>query len=197
MSDFSVDTVVIGAGVVGLAIANELSKQNREVLVVEAEEDFGQITSSRNSGVIHAGIYYPENSNKSKFCVLGNRLLYDYCKKYYVPYLNTKKILVASSLDQITVIDQIKNQAEKNGVKDIKKISKTEQTTDWGLKKLTLSQQKYAATDVLYLHKLKNELDKMLIRENRVKLAQACFDFIKIRTDLDLSGWSELDIFKH
>ena len=126
MSDFSVDTVVIGAGVVGLAIANELSKQNREVLVVEAEEDFGQITSSRNSGVIHAGIYYPENSNKSKFCVLGNRLLYDYCKKYYVPYLNTKKILVASSLDQITVIDQIKNQAEKNGVENIKKISKTE-----------------------------------------------------------------------
>ena len=92
---------------------------------------------------------------------------------------------------------------EKHGYQDLckdllnKKISKTEQTTDWGLKKLTLSQQKYAATDVLYLHKLKNELDKMLIRENRVKLAQACFDFIKIRTDLDLSGWSELDIFKH
>ena len=92
---------------------------------------------------------------------------------------------------------------EKHGYQDLckdllnKKISKTEQTTDWGLKKLTLSQQKYAATDVLYLHKLKNELDKMLIRENRVKLAQACFNFIKIRTDLDLSGWSELDIFKH
>ena len=92
---------------------------------------------------------------------------------------------------------------EKHGYQDLckdllnKKISKTEQTTDWGLKKLTLSQQKYAATDVLYLHKLKNELDKMLIRENRVKLAQACFDFIKIRTDLDLSGWSDLDIFKH
>ena len=91
----------------------------------------------------------------------------------------------------------------EHGYKDLcknllnKKISKTEQTTDWGSKKLTLAQQKYAATDVLYLHKIKNELDKMLIRENRVKLAQACFDFISIRTDLDFLGWSEQDIFKH
>ena len=91
----------------------------------------------------------------------------------------------------------------EHGYKDLcknllnKKISKTEQTTDWGSKKLTQAQQKYAATDVLYLHKIKNELDKMLIRENRVKLAQACFNFISIRVDLDLLGWSEQDIFKH
>ena len=91
----------------------------------------------------------------------------------------------------------------EHGYKDLcknllnKKISKTEQTTDWGSKKLTQAQQKYAATDVLYLHKIKNELDKILIRENRVKLAQACFDFISIRVDLDLLGWSEQDIFKH
>ncbi len=92
---------------------------------------------------------------------------------------------------------------DKHGYKDLCKdllnvnISKTEQTTDWGTKKLTNAQQKYAATDVLYLHKIKNELDKILIRENRVKIAKACFNFIKIRTDLDLSGWSEQDIFKH
>ena len=91
----------------------------------------------------------------------------------------------------------------EHGYKDLcknllnKKISKTEQTTDWGSKKLTQAQQKYAATDVLYLHKIKIELDKMLIRENRVKLAQTCFDFISIRVDLDLLGWSEQDIFKH
>ena len=91
MSDFSVETVVIGAGVVGLAIANELSKQKKDVLVIEAEEDFGRITSSRNSGVIHAGIYYPENSLKSKFCVLGNKLIYDYCKNNHIPHANTKK----------------------------------------------------------------------------------------------------------
>jgi len=91
----------------------------------------------------------------------------------------------------------------EHGYKDLcknllnKKISKTEQTTDWGSKKLTLAQKKYAATDVLYLHKIKVELDKILIRENRVKLAQACFNFINIRTDLDLLGWSEQDFFKH
>tara|TARA_B100000029_G_scaffold348511_1_gene340913 strand:- start:117 stop:728 length:612 start_codon:yes stop_codon:yes gene_type:complete len=92
---------------------------------------------------------------------------------------------------------------DKHGYKDLcydllkKKISKTQQTTDWGSKKLSHAQQKYAATDVLYLHKIKNELDKMLIRENRMKIANACFDFIKIRTDLDLFGWAEQDIFKH
>ncbi len=126
MADFSVETVVIGAGVVGLAIAQELSRKSEEVLIIETEDDFGKITSSRNSGVIHAGIYYPKNSLKSKFCVLGNRLLYDYCKKNHIPYLNTKKLLVASSLDQIKIIDQIKSKAEKNGVEGIKKISKNE-----------------------------------------------------------------------
>ena len=92
---------------------------------------------------------------------------------------------------------------DKHGYKDLckellnKEISKIEQTSDWGSKKLTLAQQKYASIDVLYLHQIKDILDKMLIRENRVELANACFDFIKIRTDLDLSGWLEQDIFKH
>jgi L-2-hydroxyglutarate oxidase LhgO len=126
MTDFRVETVVIGAGVVGLAIAYELSRKNNDVLILETEDEFGKITSSRNSGVIHAGIYYPENSLKAKFCVLGNRLLYDYCKKNFVPYINTKKLLIASSFDQINVIDQIKNQAENNGVEGIRQISKNE-----------------------------------------------------------------------
>ena len=92
---------------------------------------------------------------------------------------------------------------DKHGYKDLckdllnKEISKSQQTSDWGSNKLTLAQQKYASIDVLYLHQIKDKLDKMLIRENRVKLANACFDFIKIRTDLDLSGWLEQDIFKH
>ena len=92
---------------------------------------------------------------------------------------------------------------DKHGYKDLckdllnKEISKSQQTSDWGSQKLTLAQQKYAAIDVLYLHQIKDKLDKMLIRENRAKLANACFDFIKIRTDLDLSGWGEQDIFKH
>ena len=92
---------------------------------------------------------------------------------------------------------------DKHGYKDLCKdllnieISKIQQTTDWGSEKLTLAQQKYAATDVLYLHKIKKELDKKLIREGRAKIAKKCFDFLITKTELDLLGWSEQDIFKH
>ena len=92
---------------------------------------------------------------------------------------------------------------DKHGYKDLCKelldvqISKSEQTTDWGKQKLTMAQQKYAATDVFYLHKIRNELNKMLVRENRIGLTKACFDFIKFRTNLDLEGWNNQDIFSH
>ena len=126
MEKFKIDTVVIGAGAVGLAIAELLCRFGREVLVLESEDNFGKITSSRNSGVIHAGIYYSENSLKSKFCVEGNTLLYDYCLQNNIPFENTKKLLVASSPDQIAIIDKIKHNAEKNGVAGIRKITKQE-----------------------------------------------------------------------
>ncbi len=96
----------------------------------------------------------------------------------------------------------VRTYTDKHGYKDLcsellgKSISKTEQSSDWG-GELTKEQQKYAATDVLYLHKIKNKLDSMLLREKRTKLAKACFDFIPYRTDLDINGWSEQDIFKH
>ena len=96
----------------------------------------------------------------------------------------------------------VRTYTDKHGYKDLcgellgKSISKTEQSSDWG-GELTKEQQKYAATDVLYLHKLKDKLDMMLLREKRTKLAKACFDFIQYRTDLDINGWSEQDIFKH
>ena len=96
----------------------------------------------------------------------------------------------------------VRTYTDKHGYKDLcsellgKSISKTEQSSDWG-GDLTNEQQKYAATDVLYLHKIKDKLDLMLLREKRTKLAKACFDFIQYRTDLDINGWSEQDIFKH
>ena len=96
----------------------------------------------------------------------------------------------------------VRTYTDKHGYKDLCNellninISKSEQSSDWG-GDLTKEQQKYAATDVLYLHKIRDKLDKMLIREKRVKLAKACFDFIEHRTDLDISGWAEQDIFKH
>jgi len=96
----------------------------------------------------------------------------------------------------------VRTYTDKHGYKDLcsellgKSISKTEQSSDWG-GDLSKDQQQYAATDVLYLHKIKDKLDKMLLREKRDKLARACFDFIQYRTDLDINGWSEQDIFKH
>jgi len=96
----------------------------------------------------------------------------------------------------------VRTYTDKHGYKDLcnellnRNISKSEQSSDWG-GDLTKEQQKYAATDVLYLHKIRDKLDKMLIREKRIKLAKACFDFIEHRTDLDISGWAEQDIFKH
>ena len=96
----------------------------------------------------------------------------------------------------------VRTYTDKHGYKDLCKellnvsISKTEQSSDWG-GKLSKEQKKYAATDVLHLHKIKHRLDIMLERENRVKIAKACFDFISYRTDLDLQGWQDEDIFKH
>ncbi len=91
---------------------------------------------------------------------------------------------------------------DKHGYKDLckellnKSISKVEQTSDWG-STLSKDQKHYAATDVLHLHKIKEKLDIMLKRENRTNLAQACFNFVAYRTDLDLGGWQEIDIFRH
>ena len=96
----------------------------------------------------------------------------------------------------------VRTYTDKHGYKDLCKellnetISKVEQSSDWG-GKLSKEQKQYAATDVLFLHKLKNKLDVMLERENRVNIANACFEFITHRTDLDLYGWQDVDIFKH
>ncbi|HLN21667.1 MAG TPA: NAD(P)/FAD-dependent oxidoreductase [Bacteroidales bacterium] len=107
---------IIGAGVIGLAIAEELSAKHGNVFVVERNATFGQETSSRNSEVIHAGIYYPAGSLKSLLCVEGSRLLYDYCRKYDVPFKNTGKIIVATSPEEIIQIEAIQKTAALNGV---------------------------------------------------------------------------------
>ncbi len=96
----------------------------------------------------------------------------------------------------------VRTYTDKHGYKDLCSellnisISKVEQSSDWG-GKLSKNQQQYAATDVLYLHLIKEKLDRMLLREKRDKLAKACFDFIEYRTDLDINGWQDIDIFKH
>jgi L-2-hydroxyglutarate oxidase LhgO len=116
---------IIGAGVVGLAIAERVSKDFRDVFLVEKHPTFGQETSSRNSEVIHAGIYYPKGSLKSRLCVEGKRLLYDYCKEYDVPFKNCGKLIVATSEDEIPIIEGIQKTAFNNGVEDLLIIDKS------------------------------------------------------------------------
>ena len=106
---------VIGAGVVGLAIAERVSKEFRDVFVIEKHPTFGQETSSRNSEVIHAGIYYPKGSLKSMLCIEGKRLLYDYCEEYDIPFKNCGKLIVATSEDEIPIIEEIHKTAFNNG----------------------------------------------------------------------------------
>ena len=96
-----IDVIIIGAGVVGLAIAAEISRANKNVFVFEKNRTFGLETSSRNSEVIHAGMYYPENSLKAKFCVNGNHLLYDLCEKYKVNHKRLGKIIVQLMLPKL------------------------------------------------------------------------------------------------
>jgi L-2-hydroxyglutarate oxidase LhgO len=113
------DITIIGAGVVGLAIAEKVSGEHSNVFLIEKHLTFGQETSSRNSEVIHAGIYYTKDSLKAKLCIEGKRLLYDYCEKYNVPFKNCGKLIVATSEEEILVIEEIRKTAINNGVDDL------------------------------------------------------------------------------
>lgn len=115
----TVDTVVIGAGVVGLAIARELAMAGREVVILEAENAIGTHTSSRNSEVIHAGIYYPKDSLKARACVEGRQLLYAYCDSHGVPYRRCGKLIVAADAAQHGELEAIRARAHANGVPDV------------------------------------------------------------------------------
>ncbi|HNX91701.1 MAG TPA: FAD-dependent oxidoreductase, partial [Candidatus Omnitrophota bacterium] len=87
-----IDITIIGAGVVGLSIAHNLSKTDKSILVIEKHQSFGQETSSRNSEVIHAGIYYPPCSLKIETCIQGRQLLYELCKKHSIPHKKSGKL---------------------------------------------------------------------------------------------------------
>src|SRR5215510_4531985 len=118
-----VDCVVIGAGVVGLAIARRLAQAGREVVVLEAAEGIGTITSSRNSEVIHAGIYYPAGSLMARMCVSGKQMLYAYCREHGIPYRNCGKLIVATTPKETEKLQSIRAHAEANGVGDMQTLS--------------------------------------------------------------------------
>jgi L-2-hydroxyglutarate oxidase LhgO len=121
-----VDAVVIGAGVVGLAVARSLASQGREVLILEAEGAFGTGTSSRNSEVIHAGLYYPKGSLKAKLCVEGNRLLYAYCQERGVEHKRVGKLLVAANEGELPLLAEVERKALGNGVGDLTRLSQAD-----------------------------------------------------------------------
>ncbi len=116
--------MVVGAGVVGLAIARELAHAGREVIVLEAEDAIGTHTSSRNSEVIHAGIYYPKGSLKARTCVAGKHLLYDYCASHGVPHRRCGKLIVATTEHQLGELAGIREKAHANSVTDVDWIAK-------------------------------------------------------------------------
>ncbi|NCX13139.1 MAG: NAD(P)/FAD-dependent oxidoreductase [Betaproteobacteria bacterium] len=121
-----IDCLVIGAGVVGLACARELALQGREVVIVEASADIGFGISSRNSEVIHAGIYYPTGSLKARLCLEGKRLLYDYAATRSVAHRRCGKLIVATENSQVDALEGILKKAHANGVSDLRAIASPE-----------------------------------------------------------------------
>jgi L-2-hydroxyglutarate oxidase LhgO len=121
-----INVAIIGAGVIGLATAREIAQEKKEVFVFEKNRTFGLETSSRNSEVIHAGIYYPEDSLKAKLCVEGKNLLYTLCDKHNIAYKKSGKIIVAASKNETTQLEKLYEQGRKNGVDDLVLLSRTE-----------------------------------------------------------------------
>ncbi|KAA2212233.1 NAD(P)/FAD-dependent oxidoreductase [Pseudoroseomonas oryzae] len=121
-----VECVVVGAGVVGLAVARLLALSGREVLVLEAAEGIGTETSSRNSEVIHAGIYYPKGSLMARACVEGKQKLYAYCAERGVPHRNCGKLIVATNEEEQGKLASIQMRAAANGVPDLRLVSREE-----------------------------------------------------------------------
>jgi len=118
-----VDTIIAGAGVVGLAIARALAERGRDVLVLESESAIGTATSSRNSGVIHAGLYYPPGSLKARLCVASRDLLYDYAARRGVAHERCGKLVVATDDSQVAALRALKENAERNGVSDLRPLT--------------------------------------------------------------------------
>jgi L-2-hydroxyglutarate oxidase LhgO len=114
-----IECVVVGAGVIGLAVARRLAQAGREVIILEAAEGIGTVTSSRNSEVIHAGIYYPAGSLMARMCVSGKRALYRYCSDHGVPHRNCGKLVVATTPNETAKLQSIRAHAEANGVLDL------------------------------------------------------------------------------
>ena len=119
------DCIVVGAGVIGIAVAREAALRGLSVLIVERHGVLGSETSSRNSEVVHAGIYYPPGSRKARYCVDGKERLYSFAERHGVPIRKCGKIIVASSPDQIGHLEAIREHAKANGANDLALLDRT------------------------------------------------------------------------
>ncbi len=124
MKNLDTDVVIIGSGVIGISIAYFLSKEGKKVILLEKEKNFGMGSSSRNTEVIHAGVYYAKDSLKSKLCLVGKKMMYNFCAKNSIPHKKIGKLFIALNSEEITHLEKIKLQAEANGLKDLKYLNK-------------------------------------------------------------------------
>ena len=120
-----VNITIIGAGVIGLSVAAELARQQQDIFIVEKYPSFGQETSSRNSEVIHAGIYYPLDTLKLKTCLEGNRLLYEFCQKHNIPFKRLGKLIIASVKEEEEDLYKLFQRGRENDVKNLEQLTKT------------------------------------------------------------------------
>jgi len=181
-----IEAVVIGAGVVGLAVARALALAGREVVILDAEDAIGTHTSSRNSEVIHAGIYYPAGSLKARSCVAGRRRLYEYCAARGVPHRRCGKLIVATDEAQRGELDRIRSRAHASGVPEVDFVSR-EQVREWEPELRCVAALHSPATGIIDSHALmlaylgeaedhgamlalKSRLEKGIVRNEGIEL---------------------------
>ena len=124
MKKLDTDVIIVGSGVIGLSIAYFLSKNKKKVILIEKEKDFGKGVSSRNTEVIHAGIYYAKDSLKSRLCLSGKKKLYEFCKKFHISHKKIGKLFIATNKNEEVYLEKINSQALANGLMDLSHLSK-------------------------------------------------------------------------
>ncbi len=164
-----VDLLIIGAGVVGLAVAAELSKQfnDKSLVLLEQHSKFGQETSSRNSEVIHSGIYYPTGSLKAKLCVEGNQRLYQFCREWEIPHKRLGKLIIARDENEIPALESILAQGRKNGVTDLELLDR-DQITKLEPNIRAVSAILSPSTGIIDSHKLMLRLEWMALAQGAI-----------------------------
>lgn len=163
------DVLIIGGGVVGLAVAAELSRRFNDIslVLIERHSKFGQETSSRNSEVIHAGIYYPTGSLKAKLCVEGNRRLYRFCQEWEIPYQRIEKLIIARNEKEIPALESLLAQGQKNGVKDLILLDRDQITElEPNIKATTAILS--PSTGIIDSHKLMSTLERLALEQGAI-----------------------------